>query len=309
MNQVKYYVCELHNVESHAGQIDFGRGLKLKQLASQLVGRLDRVTKRLPRWKEKKPWFLVNGHSVNGDSWVNGDPSGALRVFKIALLLHFGEGVQFGPDVHISKQLQRYAIGPIIYRGGELSQIMPVCRPDEFIISQADVFPLQTLFEQLVNGFKAPLLRIPIDRFIKAVVSKANPSDAIIDQSIALEALYLQENDSKKQKPLASRGAAFLGVDDASRKQIYCYLRCFYQARNSVIHEGKEHPTVALKSGASKGCVELRDWCFTHLREAIRKLLSDNKYLIMDKGSFVNELKNSAKVWASQFQRIDSLYF
>ena len=309
-HKTKLYICELHNVESHAGQLDFGNGLKLKQLAWQLVRRIDRATRRFPgRWEGRKPWFLVNEHLANGSLWVDGDPSGALRAFKITLALYFGERVLFGPDAHVSKQLQRYTIGPIVYRGGQLSQIAPVCKPHEFTITQDDVTHLRTLFEHVVRGFKARLVRVAIERFITASRSVAVPSDTIIDQSIALEALYLEKNDRKKQKPLAKRGATFSGVNSANREQIYLNLRCFYQARNSVIHEGEEHPIIVLKGGVSKGCVELRDWCFQYLRDVIRKLLGDNKYLQMEKRCFIQQLDKTAKQWASDFACIDGQFF
>ena len=72
---------------------------------------------------------------------------------------------------------------------------------------------------------------------------------------------------------------------------------------------GEEHPTVRLKSDYEITCVELRDWCFNYLREVIRRVLAEYRYLGMDKKTFVSELRNAVKLHASEFEQIEKRHF
>lgn len=307
MGETRVYVRELYNIESQAGEVDFGRGLRLRQLPSELVELIDAHAYRLiGRWKGKRGWFLENEHLADATLRVGGEPSGALRIFRIALILFFGETVKLGPIVHISKCAERAQVDAVSY-----PRVLPWpnCPPDEFVITPDVVPGLHAVFDQLVKGFKAPLLRIPIERLISAAETRGPSSDAIIDQSIALEALFLQKHDPKG-KALRERGAAFLGsVPATQREETYRKLGCFYKARNRIIHEGEERVTVGLRSGYAITSVQLRDWCFKYLRKVIRRLLAEDRYLSMNKKTFVSELRSAAKVHASEFEQLEKRHF
>lgn len=300
------YVRELHNAESTAGEIeiDSGRGLRLAQLPDEAVRLIDVSINRMgARDEGKKPWFLVNGHLDDEEKWVNGDPKGALQILCTALRLYYGEKIKVGPIVDIRNTIGRYEIPVIMYE--HIREIMPVCRPDEFAVNSCDVPRLRDLFGQLVQGLTAPLLKIPIDRFLKAA-NDTGASDAMIDQSIALEALYLDHDRSNKGKILASRGAAFADAGNSTdTKQTYVNLRCFYLARNKILHDGEESPTITFTTGLSKNCTELQSWCFGYIRKVIRSVLGNEHYLHMDKTTFVRELQSRSRTLCGMFRCID----
>lgn len=300
------YVCEMHNIISEIGEIDVGEGLMIKQISRERLEIVDRSTSRLGRWQGFTPWFLEQEPRAGYPEYVDGDPFGAIRLFRIVSVLFFGENVQFGPQVSIEKSNEGSLGGVVGWVRN--TERFPMCRPDEYHITDDNIGELKALFKRLIQGFKSPLLKIPLDRLLLAKSRKASPSDCIIDQSIALEALYLL-NDRFKGRTLAQRGAALLSTDTTEREDIYINLFSFYKARNKILHEGEEHPTIQLKTSTYKDSVQLRDWCFKHLRNTIQKLLSNDNYLTMDKTSFVDELKNMVKPWESQFQGVHNKYF
>ena len=293
------YVCEMHNIISEIGEIDVGEGLKIKQISKERLEIIDRSTSSQGRWQGFTPWFLEQEPRSSYPEYVDGDPSGAIRLFRIVSILFFGENVQFGPEVSI-KKLEDGSLDGIVgwVRNTER---FPMCRPDEYHITGDNIEELKTLFKRLIQGFKSPLLKIPLDRLVLAKSRRASPSDCIIDQSIALEALY--------GDPMAQRGAIFLGTSEQDVQYIYISLRSLYLARNQILHEGIDNPIIQLKDYTTQNSVQLRDWCFEHLRKAISRLLANSKYYAMDKSSFIHELRNSIKLHRSQFDSINTKYF
>ena len=67
--------------------------------------------------------------------------------------------------------------------------------------------------------------------------------------------------------------------------------------------------TVGLRSGYAITSVQLRDWCFKYLRKVIRRLLAEDRYLSMNKKTFVSELRSAAKVHASELEQLEKRHF
>lgn len=93
-------------------------------------------------------------------------------------------------------------------------------------------------------GEKRRHLDTAVSRWIKSKRSNASLADKFIDLRIALEALYL-EDDNKTEKGfrLATRGAWHLGVDFTERSKYYKTLRDTYGRASSVVHAGENKIT------------------------------------------------------------------
>ena len=299
------YVCHLRNVVSTTGDVNLGHGLSIRQLPGETVQSLESLGPTVYRpWNMNAPWFLVTEHLADQSKWVDGDPSGALRVIRLALLLYLGEEVGVGATVHMREVPGEKTTAPIIVFP-RWAREQTFSRPDNYVIRPHDVAPIKSLFENLVLGLKNPLLDVPLRWLSKACEDRAIPSDAVLSLSIALEALYLG-GEREKAKNLAQRGAAYVGLDAASRQHQYVHLACFYRARNSIVHEGEQYPIVYAGPGGSKDVVGLRDFGFSHAREAIKKTAAT---LPRDKAAFVSLLRKQVNANLSELQSIHSVHF
>ena len=91
-------------------------------------------------------------------------------------------------------------------------------------------------------GEKRRHLDTAVSRWIKSKRSNASLADKFIDLRIALEALYL-EDDNKTEKGfrLATRGAWHLGADFTERSKYYKTLRDAYSRASRVVHAGEKN--------------------------------------------------------------------
>ncbi|MFH1560130.1 MAG: hypothetical protein ABID84_01785 [Chloroflexota bacterium] len=177
--------------------------------------------------------------------------------------------------------------------------------PNQYLIREADVVPLKTLFEQLGAATDAPLVPTLIRWFHKAVEDSALPADAVINLIVALEALFL-DGDYKKAVTLAERGAVFLGIDGPTREKHFVNLHALYRARNKVLHEGNEYPTVQLTTGREITIVELQEYGFAYVRDALRKMLEAPGQI---KAELLSALKERVKPLRTELGRYRTTYF
>jgi len=68
-------------------------------------------------------------------------------------------------------------------------------------------------------------------------MSKADPGDAVIDYTVALEALFLQSADvTEARRRFALHGAVYTARSAADRRRAYDDLAEIYGARSTLVH-------------------------------------------------------------------------
>ena len=95
--------------------------------------------------------------------------------------------------------------------------------------------PRNEIFEQL---------RVPIDRLMKSM-SQADPVDQMIDVGIALECLYLPDEDQELSHRFALHGAWHQGTTKSERLSLFQEFRTIYRARSAVVHGARFRGSLA----------------------------------------------------------------
>ena len=82
-------------------------------------------------------------------------------------------------------------------------------------------------------------LRVPIDRWRKST-GQRDPADRVIDLGVALESLYLSDNDYRNELRfrLALRASWHLGKDQSQRSSLMKEFRTIYDWRSRAVHTG-----------------------------------------------------------------------
>lgn len=115
--------------------------------------------------------------------------------------------------------------------------------PDRSIV-QADLDAVVELAERIpagALGMAETHEEIAFARFQTAVVER-NPSDAIVDYVIALEAVFLQGVRDELRFRFALYGAWFLGTDRTDRQRLFDELKQLYDARSEIVHGSVRKP-------------------------------------------------------------------
>ncbi len=82
-------------------------------------------------------------------------------------------------------------------------------------------------------------LRVAVDRWFRSMRPDLELTDYFIDLRIALEALYIDDNQGELRFRLAVRGAWHIGRSPAERKKIKKVLTKFYAAASGIVHGGE----------------------------------------------------------------------
>jgi hypothetical protein len=106
----------------------------------------------------------------------------------------------------------------------------------------AEAGEIHTRFASLTPAVRTAL-RVPVSRLESAILSQKETTDSAIDLGIALEALFLSDNeDDELTYRLSVRGARFLteGLDDRRLKKM---LSSLYRVRPRTVHRGVVEPS------------------------------------------------------------------
>ena len=113
-------------------------------------------------------------------------------------------------------------------------------------------------------------IQLTANRFLKAVIDRADPEDSLIDAVIGLESLFGGRSDIAFS--LASGVSKLLGNNKAEREEIFSDVKKIYTARSNVVH-GKEmklrNDVTALRASA----LSYLQRCFVELLENRQDLL------------------------------------
>lgn len=291
------YIREIYNLQLLQGPQDFGLGIELSPLPYEISELMDKTARigLLGRWQLQ--YWMIQAEPSSAADYIDGDPSGGLRVLPTALLIMVSPLLKFGPAIHLRIGDDAKELAAIVY--DRLCTLLPHCKPDDFIINNNDLTVLRQLFAQLAKNWKASILEISIDRFIRACSDKL-VEDAIIDLSIALEYIYL-DNDPEKGENIARRAAVFIGKYPPEREEIYVNVRTFYWGRNKIMHKDIVRPTVILKNNRTIDSNQMQYIGFYILSKTFIELLNDPYLLNKTKGQLVSEFKTNADALKAEF--------
>ena len=165
----------------------------------------------------------------------------ALDLITVLRLQHDGD-VAPGPLLQLSFSNGKLKMGglsswPLLFKPGHY----PGFSINPYELLETEVDDLREFWQDFRNKRqkgKLDDLKIALGRFNSSYGE--GPEDRLLDQMIALESLYLGEEQELKYK-LALRAAFLLGIEEEERKQIFENLGKAYKARSRIVH-GEERP-------------------------------------------------------------------
>jgi hypothetical protein len=95
------YIREIFNLECSIGPQDFGRGVKLIPLSSDIAEIIDKSTHRLYGRRPDKQYWVINCEPLSKSDSVGGDPAGGLRILPAVMLIVISPFLKFGPSVFL----------------------------------------------------------------------------------------------------------------------------------------------------------------------------------------------------------------
>lgn len=141
-------------------------------------------------------------------------------------------------------------------------------------LKKTEVVQFIQLLEKLVD--KRNVLRVPLERFIRAQKSvtsfKSETVDSIIDLMIAFEALILSGEKIRgdQGKHIAIATSMLIGTDEKERLKIKECLKQAYKSRNEIVHGTKG---LHLSSSEEENLKSLAGEISTYFKSALLKLL------------------------------------
>lgn len=128
-------------------------------------------------------------------------------------------------------------------------------------------------------------LAIPISRLIASHGSRSLP-DRIVDLSIALESIYVNESGGELQYRLSVRAAKHLGKDVEDRLRIYNDLKTFYsKLRSQVIHRGYVPSTLKMSDdqpmSPEEALKRVQELCSQAIREIMTHGFPDWEMMLL----------------------------
>lgn len=286
------YIREIYNLECSVGPQDFGRGVKLIPLSSDIAGIIDKSIHRLYGRRPDKQYWVINCEPLSKSDSVGGDPAGGLRLLPAVMLIVISPFLKFGPSVFFKIEEGKTELVATVY--DQLHTLGPDIHVYDFVaLSNEKTGELKEIFEKLLQNLFPNILDIPRDRYIRGCLDKKD-DDGIIDLAIALESLYGGKN-------IACRGASFIGASHQEREKIYTDISAIFWARNKILHEGVAYPNVTLEDGRVLDVREIRNGGFYHCAQALKKMLMDPFWLGKTKGDVLRHYKNLARPLNSEF--------
>jgi hypothetical protein len=232
-------------LRTNADKLEF-EGVTLRRLTNKEIGSLiedigsicepARPWRRSMNWSITMPWFKL--HNERHMLIVK------KRCSKTARL-----GSHRGPAVVLALQLLGFEPrgtgraasytepGPSLWSGG---LVISLADYGEGIrdFTEADLEDAVQLARQVPDEvFTGPKIPrgIALHRF-RSAVCEPSPVDALIDYTIALEALLLPGMKEEASFRLALYGARYLEADLAERQQVFKELRTLYKTRSGFVH-------------------------------------------------------------------------
>lgn len=262
------YIREIYNLECSIGPQDFGRGVEIIPLSSDIAEFIDKSTHRLYGRRHDKQYWMINCEPLSKSDSIDGDPAGGLRILPAAMLIVISPFLKFGPSVFLKIEEGKTERVATLY--DQLHTLTPHIPLDDFVgLSNEKAGELKEIFEKLLQNLFPNILDIPRGRYIRACLDKKE-DDGIIDLAIALESLY-----GGNKENIARHGAIFIGASPQEREKIYTDLAAILWARNKILHEGIAYPNITLEDGRALDVTEIRNGGFYHCAQALNKMLMD----------------------------------
>jgi hypothetical protein len=288
------YIREIYNLECSIGPQDFGRGVKLIPLSSDIAEIIDKSTHRLyGRWHDKQYW-VINCEPLSDLDLIDGDPAGGLRILPAVMLIVISPFLEFGPSISLKIEEGKTELVATVF--DQLHTLTPHIHLYDFVgLSDEKTGELKENFEKLLQNLFPNILDIPRDRYIRGCLDKKD-DDGIIDLAIALESLY-----GGNKENIARRGASFIGASHQEREKNYTDLAVLFWARNKILHEGIAYPNITLENGRTLDVKEIRNGGFYHCAQALKKMLMDPFWQGKTKKDILNYYDQLVRPLKSEF--------
>ena len=295
------YIREIYNLECSIGPQDFGRGVELIPLSTDIAELIDKSTNRLyGRWQDKQYW-VINCEPLSESDLIDGDPAGGLRILPIVMLILISPLLKFGPSFFLKIEAGKTELVATLY--DQLHTLPVPIPPNEFVrLLDEELKGLYEIFDKLVENLFPNILDIPRDRYLRACLDKRE-DDGIIDLSIALESLYRGNKDS-----IVRRGASFIGASHQERERIYSDLVALFWARNKILHKGIAYPNITLEDRRVLDVKGIRNGGFDHCAQALKKMLMEPFWQGKTKKDIDKYYEHLTRPLKSEFERYKLKY-
>jgi hypothetical protein len=146
--------------------------------------------------------------------------------------------------------------------------------PNKYEISNNDIAEFVDKFE--LFGLKISIDEYPSLRYFSKGYHEPLLEDRILDIVIALESLYLPEDEDKSslRYKLGMRCAAYISEEGVTRKDVFERVKDAYKIRSTIVHGRRK----SKKEEASKKVKEIFPHLENYLRISLIKALSHSKW-------------------------------
>jgi len=156
-------------------------------------------------------------------------------------------------------------------------------RGGQFILNEELAQSLKELWPHLhkIIKSKSHYLRIPAQRLLDGG-GRMREDDAIIDNTIGLEALLLKDIYAELSYRFALRGATVLAWNHGVKEEFFTQLQDFYDIRSKIVHGGQQE-SAKLRDARSNGEKALREiwwWFFNNGEDLSRALAKVDKVIL-----------------------------
>lgn len=286
----EYWFCPLYSFKCDTKSINFTYGIEIKRIFAEFH---DYLASQRSIFNKTEPseanWIVIfpQQRKIIGntkeeklrEAFKEQDNASQLLVnFITALKLCHKGRVIAGPLISASNVNSEWSFGGTTIHS-QVSETKFFIEESEFILKQSEVTKINKILNDLINAQVADKLKylyIVLDRFHSSY--HGNIEDRLIDQIIALEAIYLKDPQELNYK-LGMRTAFLIGRNGNDKKLIFKTIKNAYTARSKIVHGGEPPKRSELRKITSE------------VDQYIRRSIL--KYLIMLKNKSLKDIKDS----------------
>ena len=181
---------------------------------------------------------------------------------------------------YLSMQWRSMADDELVNLQGTTSfQYVTVQSPEERVdIAIEQIEEAKELYQSLkkINSKTLRKLEIPLSRLVEST-SRPQLVDRIIDLAIALESLYLPDEDTELGFRLRLRAAKHMEESFDGRRATAQRIRAFYKARSDAVHTGRVNHEYKVAKKKKVPILDLTASVQDVCRSSIIKILKDRK--------------------------------
>ncbi|MFH1015394.1 MAG: hypothetical protein V1771_00140 [Chloroflexota bacterium] len=278
-----FRICPLYYFDSEIGDADISDTIQMKRMPREVAEFLGKHNSELfVTMPVQTDWILLISRSSHPSASLGealkelDDLRELLFNVQASLRLCHGGLVTIGPVINAvlrAGHWEDFVFEIIIYTPFELMGD----EDDSYLLKQSDIPDIRKFLKAIFDEVRIGHLHdldIALSRFSKSYYGVNE--DRLIDQTIALESLYIADDKELRYK-LALRTAFFIGTVE-TRERIFNDIKKVYDLRSDIVHgTNADRPTLN----------ELLPKNEDYLRQSLRKFI-----LLISQGNSVRNIRD-----------------